>query len=126
MAGFRYSTVPARGPPSVGSCRGYNDTAFGHQHRPIARRLRRSTRSAGELFQAAVELLAREADGRSFRLIGIGAHDLIEAEAHHQWDLCDDAAHGESRIDEVVDAVRNRFGDTAIGLGRGFGVELNR
>ena len=43
-----------------------------------ARRLRGATRSAEEMFRAAEPLLAREADGRAFRLIGIGAHDLVE------------------------------------------------
>ena len=43
-----------------------------------ARRLHGATRSAEEMFRAAEPLLAREADGRAFRLIGIGAHDLVE------------------------------------------------
>ena len=45
-----------------------------------ARRLNTPTQSAEEMFRAAEPLLSREADGRAFRLIGIGAHDLIEAE----------------------------------------------
>ena len=44
-----------------------------------ARHLKNATQSAEEMFRTAEPLLAREADGRSFRLIGIGAHDLIEA-----------------------------------------------
>ena len=44
-----------------------------------ARRLKTATQSAEEMFRAAEPLLAREADGRAFRLIGIGAHDLVEA-----------------------------------------------
>ena len=38
-----------------------------------SRRLKSATQSAAE------PLLAHEADGRAFRLIGIGAHDLVEA-----------------------------------------------
>ena len=45
-----------------------------------ARRLNTATQSAEEMFRAAEPLLAGEADGRAFRLIGIGAHDLIEAD----------------------------------------------
>ena len=44
-----------------------------------ARRLNTPTQSADEMFRAAAPLLAREADGRAFRLIGIGAHALVEA-----------------------------------------------
>ena len=52
-----------------------------------ARRLKTATRSAEEMFRAAEPLLDREADGRAFRLIGIGAHDLIEAGQAVQRDL---------------------------------------
>ena len=44
-----------------------------------ARRLDRPTQSAEEMFRAAVPLLAGEANGCAFRLIGIGAHDLVGA-----------------------------------------------
>ena len=44
-----------------------------------ARRLSAATQSADEMFHAAAPLLAREADGRAFRLIGIGALALIQA-----------------------------------------------
>ena len=47
-----------------------------------SRRLAVPTQKAAELFEAARPLIAREADGRSFRLIGIGADRLVpEAEA---------------------------------------------
>ena len=52
-----------------------------------ARRLDRPTQSAEEIFRAAVPLLAREANGRAFRLIGIGAHDLVGAREVNQSDL---------------------------------------
>ena len=43
-----------------------------------SRHLSSATRSAEEMFLAAEPLLACEADGRAFRLVGIGAHDLVE------------------------------------------------
>ena len=91
-----------------------------------ARRLPRATRSAEEMFQAAVPVLAREADGRAFRLIGIGAHDLVEASRATQGDLFDDPSLTDSNIDTALDAVRDRFGDKAIVRGRSFGAKLER
>ena len=90
-----------------------------------ARRLHGATRSAEEMFRAAEPLLAREADGRAFRLIGIGAHDLVEAGQAAQGDLFG-AASPDSGVDKALDAVRERFGDDAIVRGRGFGVKLVR
>ena len=91
-----------------------------------ARRLNTPTQSAEEMFRAAEPLLSREADGRAFRLIGIGAHDLIEAERVVQADLFGGVAPSEDRIDTALDAVRDRFGDDAIVRGRGFGTRLVR
>lgn len=90
-----------------------------------ARRLHDATRSAEEMFRAAEPLLSREADGRAFRLIGIGAHDLVEAGQAAQGDLFGAASPG-SGVDKALDAVRERFGDDAIVRGRGFGVKLVR
>ena len=91
-----------------------------------ARRLNGATQSADELFRAAEPLLAREADGRDFRLIGIGAHDLVEAAGAVQGDLFGGASPDGDRIDDAMDAVREKFGDDAIVRGRGFGARLVR
>ncbi|MDE0172894.1 MAG: DNA polymerase IV [Defluviicoccus sp.] len=90
------------------------------------RRLNTATQSAEEMFRAAEPLLAREADGRAFRLIGIGAHDLVEAATAAQGDLFGGIARDEDGVDEALDAVRTRFGDDAIVKGRGFGTKLVR
>ena len=90
-----------------------------------ARRLGTATRSAEEMFRAAEPLLAREADGRAFRLIGIGAHDLIEASRVVQSDLFA-TGPADDRIDKAVDTVREKFGEDAIVRGRGFGTKLVR
>ena len=89
-----------------------------------ARRLGAATRSADEMFRAAEPLLAREADGRAFRLVGIGAHDLVEARRAGQGDLFGGRAG--SAVDEALDAVREKFGEDAIARGRGLGVKLVR
>ena len=90
------------------------------------RRLNSATQSADELFNAAEPLLAGETDGRAFRLIGIGAQGLVAADRVVQGDLFGETGPAVSKVDKVVDAVRERFGDIAIVKGRGFGVELRR
>ena len=91
-----------------------------------ARRLNTATHSAEDMFRAAEPLLTREANGRAFRLIGIGAHDLIEADRVIQSDLFGGIAPSEDKIDEALDAVRDKFGEDAIVRGRGFGTKLVR
>ena len=91
-----------------------------------ARRLGAATQSADELFKAAAPLLVREADGRAFRLIGIGAHDLVEAGQAAQGDLFAGSAAGDDGVDKALDAVREKFGEDAIVKGRGFGTRLVR
>ena len=91
-----------------------------------ARRLGAATQSADEMFRAAEPLLVREADGRAFRLIGIGAHDLTPSAEAIQGDLFSSAAPGEEKIDQALDAVREKFGEDAIVRGRGFGTKLVR
>ena len=90
-----------------------------------SRRLSPATRSAEAMYAAAEPLLSREADGRSFRLVGIGAHGLVEAAASVQGDLLDDRP-ADSPVDRALDRVREKFGEAAIVKGRGFGVNLER
>ena len=90
-----------------------------------AKRLNTATQSADEMFRAAAPLLAREADGRAFRLIGIGAHNLAPAGQVVQGDLFG-AGPADNKIDEALDAVRDKFGEDAIVRGRGFGTTLVR
>jgi DNA polymerase-4 len=73
-----------------------------------SRRLSDPTRLAEGLYQAALALLEREADGRRFRLIGVGASDLVDG----------DLADPPSLLDQAIDQVRDRLGDSAIGKGR--------
>ena len=91
-----------------------------------ARKLNAATGSAEEMYRAAEVLLAREVDGRAFRLIGIGAYDLVDAASAVQGDLFGGVSPNGERIDEALDAVREKFGDDAIVRGRGFGPKLVR
>lgn len=71
------------------------------------------------LFAAARPLLAREADGTAFRLIGIGAQPLARAAEADRGDLADPEAPRRVARWQAVEALRARFGDGAVALGRG-------
>jgi DNA polymerase-4 len=71
------------------------------------------------LFDAARVLLAREADGTAFRLIGIGALPLMPGATADQPDLADPAGPKRVATQAAIDALRSRFGPKAIGRGRG-------
>jgi DNA polymerase-4 len=75
------------------------------------------TQTAKTLFAVGRELLAREADGRPWRLVGIGVADLVEADAAGADFFADDerrALAGERTIDQL----RARFGTQAVTSGR--------
>lgn len=81
-------------------------------------RLPTPTQLPETLFHAAQTLLAREADGTAFRLVGIGANPLLPAEGADRGDLADpDAARRTARW-RAVEAIRAKFGDPSIGTGR--------
>ena len=85
-----------------------------------SRRLDTPTQLAERLFRAAHALLAIEADGRRFRLIGIGSHDLAPAGDADPPDLLDPEAERQARVEKLIDEIRGKSGDDAIGRGRGF------
>ena len=78
------------------------------------------TRLAEMLYRAALPLLEREADGRRFRLIGVGAARLAPGAAADPPDLVDGQRERWSRLEQAVDKVRHRFGRPAIAKGRGW------
>jgi len=85
-----------------------------------SRMLSRPTQMAEELYRDALPLLNEEADGRAFRLIGIGATRLCGAEEADQPDLLDPGKEGRLKIERAMDDVRQRFGRAAILKGRSF------
>jgi DNA polymerase-4 len=87
--------------------------------RTRAARLPGPTQLPDRLFDAARGLLAREVDGTSFRLIGIGASPLLPAGDADQPDLADPDASRHTAAQAAVDALRGRFGQAIIGKGRG-------
>jgi len=76
-----------------------------------------ATQTARTLFAASREMLALEARGKRWRLIGVGVSDIVPADSAG-GELFDD---GESRAlsgERAVDTLRGRFGAEAIIMGR--------
>ena len=86
-----------------------------------SRKLDQPTCLAETLYRAALPLLEKEADGREYRLIGIGAGDLGDAAAADGPDLLDPGRERRAAVERVIDDVRERLGQEAIYKGRGLG-----
>ena len=64
-------------------------------------------------------MLAREADGTAFRLIGIGAAPLADETQADKGDLADTTTPRRRARQTAIDDLRARFGAGAIRRGRG-------
>jgi len=76
-----------------------------------------ATQTARTLFAVGRELLAREATGRPWRLIGIGIADLVDAEAASA-DFFAEAERKALAGERTLDAIREKFGKDAVTSGR--------
>jgi DNA polymerase IV len=88
--------------------------------RTRAGRLPSPTVLPDRLFEAAHALLLREATGTPFRLIGIGANPLLPLGEADRGDLADVVTPRRAAAQAAIDALRHRFGQAAIGRGRGW------
>ncbi|MCA9041276.1 MAG: DNA polymerase IV, partial [Planctomycetaceae bacterium] len=89
-----------------------------------ARSLSHSTQTTQEIWEAAVELLEEKAPRRSLpvRLLGVGVSHLRE-DSERQLQLFGKDDHEKlNRLDQTTDAIRDRFGTTAVQ--RGLRLEL--
>ena len=86
--------------------------------RTRAARLPAPTVLPDRLFGAARELLAREATGTAFRLIGIGASPLAPRDQADHGDLADTATPRLAAAQAAIDALRDRFGENSVIKGR--------
>ncbi len=92
--------------------------AFASRTRTV--RLGGATLLPEAIFAAAQSMLRREVDGQvAFRLIGVGAQPLRPAAEADQADLADPGAPRRVAKWRAVEALRARFGEGAIGAGRG-------
>ena len=87
--------------------------------RTRSRKLLAPTQLAEVVFREARPLLAKEADGTAFRLIGIGTSDFAEAREADPVNLLDPDAKRRADVERAIDKVREKFGRGAIGKGRG-------
>ncbi len=94
--------------------------------RTRSRQLADPTQLADRIFAAGADLLAREADGTHFRLIGIGLSDFVDPGLADPDDLIDPGARKRAAAEAAVDAIRDRFGGEAVALGLVFGAEDER
>ena len=78
------------------------------------------TQLADIIFRTSKTLLAREVDGRNFRLLGVGVSELVDGSDADPIDLADPSAAQRKRIERTIDDVREKMGTDAIGKGRGF------
>ena len=81
------------------------------------------TNAAYEAFAAGRELLEREADGTTFRLIGICVTALAVAEDADPADLVDRHGERSKAAEHAVDRLRKKFGREAVVMGRVLGKE---
>jgi DNA polymerase-4 len=87
--------------------------------RTRSQRLSNPTQLPETLFETARALLAREAGGEAFRLIGIGAAALVNGALADKGDLADSQAERRLARQTAIDQLRARFGQGAVQRGRG-------
>ena len=89
--------------------------------RTRARRLADPTQLADRIFAAADALLAEEAHGQKYRLLGVSVSDLCESRFADPADLVDQKATRKAAAERAMDEVRQKFGKHALETGLVFG-----
>jgi DNA polymerase-4 len=84
-----------------------------------SQRLPTPTQMADRIFRAGRDLLIGEADGRYFRLLGIGCSDMVDGRDADPPDLADPGQQRRTQVEKAIDAVREKLGAGAILKGRG-------
>ncbi|SFM81805.1 DNA polymerase-4 [Pleomorphomonas diazotrophica] len=89
--------------------------------RTRTRRLADPTQLADRIFTAADALLAEEAHGQKYRLLGVSVADLCESRFADPADLVDQKATRKAAAERAMDEVRQKFGKRALETGLVFG-----
>ena len=77
------------------------------------------TQLSDVIFRAGRLLLKREATGQQYRLLGIGLSQLCPADECDRGNFLDSGATKRASAERAMDAVRQKFGASAISKGRG-------
>ncbi|MDF1791155.1 MAG: DNA polymerase IV [Thalassobaculaceae bacterium] len=77
------------------------------------------TQLTDRIYRTADALLTKQADGRQFRLIGVGVSDLAGEHLADPVDLADPEFETRRKIESAMDAVRAKLGNAAITKGIG-------
>jgi len=85
--------------------------------RTRSRQLPDPTLLADRIYTTASDLLAREADGTRYRLIGVSISDFSEPSLADPRDLVDPAAGKRAAAEAAIDRIRGKFGNRAVELG---------
>lgn len=87
--------------------------------------LQSPTQLAQTIFRAARPLLAKEANGRQFRLIGVGISGLADAALTDVTDLLDPRVEKRASAERAADVARAKFGKDAVKTGRAVRIETD-
>lgn len=77
------------------------------------------TQLADRIFRMARDALRREANGTAYRLLGVGISQIAQEADCDPVELVDDGAGKRAAAERAMDKVRAKFGDEALGKGRG-------
>ena len=77
------------------------------------------TQLADKIYRVAQAALKREADGRRFRLLGVGISNLSSAVEADQTNLLDPMSDKRAAAERAMDRIRAKFGGEAVNKGRG-------
>jgi DNA polymerase-4 len=77
------------------------------------------TQLADKIFRVAQAALKREADGKRFRLLGVGLSNLADAAEADPSSLIDPQSDKRAAAERAMDRIRSKFGGEAVGKGRG-------
>jgi len=77
------------------------------------------TQLADTIFRVARAALKREADGKRFRLLGVGLFNLTSGAEADPASLIDPISDKRAAAERAMDKIRSKFGGEAVGKGRG-------